>query len=73
MTVRDLITILETMNPEANVLLAVQEQWPFEHSLQNVLQRSDFSEADDDECSADDVLLVEGRQLRYGDKAAWYR
>ena len=95
MKVRDLIELLEGMDPNADVFIMAQPSWPFEHSLSGVCQRSDFTEAD--ECDDDeeveereeaprardrwsasesqlpgnDVFLVEGSQLRYGNKNAW--
>ena len=86
MTVQELITILETMDPDAQVLMTISREWPFEYSVQGVAVRSDFVEYDDDDDDIserpddaygkpqphpDDVLLVEGEQLRYGVKAAW--
>ena len=89
MQVRELMAILEDQDPEAEVLLVTQRQWPFEYSLSGVSIRSEVEEADDDEDGDDepeegaprersrddgaptDVLLVEGRQLRYGSETAW--
>ena len=86
MKVQELIEILEEMDPEAEVYVMAQRSWPFEHSLAGVCQRSDFTETDPDAepetgsdrwaASADslpgnDVFLVQGEQLRYGDAAAW--
>lgn len=89
MQVRELMAILEDQDPEAEVLLVTQRQWPFEYSLSGVSIRSEVEEVDDDEDGDDeaeegaprergrddgaptDVLLVEGRQLRYGSETAW--
>jgi len=37
MRVRDLIDQLKSMNPDAEVRLAIQPSWPFEHSLSREL------------------------------------
>ena len=86
MKVNELIEILQDMDPEAEVYVMAQRNWPFECSLTGVCQRSDFTEVEDDDgdepegdrWSADasrlpgnDVFLVQGDQRRYGDKAAW--
>ena len=91
MQVRELMAILEDQDPDAEVLLVTQRQWPFEYSLSGVSIRSEVEEADDDEDedgddepeegaprersrddgAPTDVLLVEGRQLRYGSETAW--
>ena len=71
---------MEEFDPEATVLLSVQPTWPFEHDLLGVCQRSDLIEEDDEDQApsaggedlpANDVFLVEGTQLRYGNKRAW--
>ena len=95
MKVSDLIELLEGMDPDADVFIMAQPNWPFEHGLSGVCQRSDFTEAgecDDDEeveereeaprgrdrwsasesqLPGNDVFLIEGSQLRYGNKNAW--
>ena len=99
MKVSDLIELLEGMDPHADVFIMAQPNWPFEHGLSGVCQRSDFTEADecDDEedevvevegldeaprgrdrwgasesqLPGNDVFLIEGSQLRYGNKNAW--
>lgn len=76
MKVRDLIELLQEQDPEADVLLATQEQWPFENALLGVIRRDEML-GDDDEpelvegAEGSDVLLVEGAQLRYGGKGPW--
>jgi hypothetical protein len=73
MTVRELIRMLEGMPRSATVLIGAQESYPFEHELAGVVQRSDFTSRDDadDGTEPDDVLLLEGDQLRYGNSDAW--
>ena len=36
-TVEDLIGVLEEMDPQAPVMVAVQPSWPFEHSITGVI------------------------------------
>ena len=79
--------LLEEQDPDAEVLVMMQQNWPFECSLAGVTTRR--------RCSApiatgrrwrrrrgrgarlergtakNDVFLVEGEQLRYGSKTAW--
>ncbi len=80
MNVAELIEILEGMDPEAEVLIGSQENWPFEYSLAGVTSREEMlaAEADSDEepsyengTAGSDVFLVEGQQLRYGSKLMW--
>lgn len=76
MKVSELMEILEGMDSEADIFIMSQKSWPFEYSVYNVLQRSDFEGepaiADDDiETSGLDVFIVEGDQIRYGNKDAW--
>lgn len=85
MKVRDLIEILEDQDPDAEVLIMSQENWPFENAIAGVAIREDFvdddEEDEDDEdgterqyekgTAPNDVFIVEGQQLRYGSKAAW--
>lgn len=87
MKVSELIDLLEEQDPDAEVLVMMQENWPFECSLAGVTSREEMLRADreedlDDEGDAEDpklergtansdVFLVEGQQLRYGSKTAW--
>ena len=67
MKVKDLIEILDGMNPEAEVRIMSQKNWPFENSIYGVFARGEFEDAGNDE----DVFIVEGEQLTYGNSAAW--
>ena len=71
MKVKDLIWILEQMDSEAQVFIMSQKSWPFEYSIHSVLQRSDFEDNHAQDVSSLDVFIVEGEQLRYGNKDAW--
>lgn len=86
MKVSELIELLEEQDPNAEVLVMMQQSWPFECSLAGVTTREEMLRADRDEDGDDDdedeprlergtaksdVFLVEGEQLRYGSKAAW--
>ena len=75
MKVKDLIEMLQGCDPEATVLLGTQPSWPFEVGIEGVVQRSDFDDVGEDEYSdnrkSTDVLILEGGQIRYGQKAAW--
>ena len=92
MTVAELIDRLENCDPDATVRIMMQESWPFENSILDIAERSDFAnececdrpgaehedgcpaiddEYGDPELAGNDVFVVEGRQERYGSKAAW--
>lgn len=86
MKVHELIEILEDMDPDAEVFLGVQPAYPFEHAVAGVVQRGDWVEEDeteepwtdrdcwgasDGQLPRNDVLILDGGQVRYGAKAAW--
>lgn len=82
MKVSDLIELLEDQDPDAEVLVMMQQSWPFACALRGVTTRDELLRADGDEdedeeaelgpgLARSDVFLVEGEQLRYGSKAAW--
>jgi hypothetical protein len=85
MTVSELIDLLQDLDPNARVLIMSQQSWPFENAVVGVTVREEVMRADADEegdeedlcieydegTAATDVFIVEGRQLRYGSKAAW--
>ncbi len=85
MKVSELIKLLEEQDPDAEVLVMSQPNWPFELGLAGVTTREEMLCADRDEdgdgddqeprlergAAKNDVFLVEGEQLRYGSKTAW--
>jgi hypothetical protein len=85
MLVKELIAELEQLDPNAEVLVASQEHYPWEFVLRSVVTREDVERREDDErehprdeprerepgTAPTDVFLVEGRQLRSGSKAIW--
>ena len=86
MKVSELIELLEEQDPDAEVLVMSQPNWPFELGLAGVTTREEMLRADRDEdgngdddeeprrdlgTAKNDVFLVEGEQLRYGSKTAW--
>lgn len=84
MKVSELIELLGDQDPDAEVMIMSQENWPFENAVAGVAVREEFVD-DDEDCDEEereepryekgtapnDVFLVEGQQLRYGSKAAW--
>ena len=42
MTVAQLMSLLEEMDPEAEVRIMSQESWPFENRIRGIAVRSDF-------------------------------
>lgn len=80
MKVSELIELLEEQDPDAEVLVMSQQNWPFECALAGVTTREEMLLADGDEdgeaeapagAAHSDVFLVEGEQVRYGSKTAW--
>lgn len=71
MKVKELIEKLSDCDPDAEVLLMTQENWPFENEVEGVTERSDFTDKIPDGGEKNDVFLVEGTQVRYGSKKAW--
>lgn len=72
MRVRDLMTLLSEMNPDAEVKLMVQPSWPFECSLKGLAVRNQFQSEDEVvNGEPDDVFLLQGSQLGYGSPEAW--
>jgi len=56
MTVSELISILEDLDPNARVLIMMQQSWPFECSVRGVTVREEIvrSECGGDECDDPD-------------------
>jgi len=82
MKVSDLLRMLEGCDPDANVLIMSQPNWPFEYSVRGIATREDIESSDEGDegeggaCDAEgtsknDVFIVEGTQLRYGNRDAW--
>ncbi len=77
MRVKELMEVLKDLEPDAQVIIASQPNWPFEVELTCVVTRAECEERDaesqqrptlDRGMAPTDVLLVEGQQLRYGSK-----
>jgi hypothetical protein len=71
MNVRDLMTLLADMDPDAEVRLMLQPNYPFEHKLRGVAVRHQFEELDPSEEGANVVFLLEGGQVGYGNSDAF--
>ncbi len=79
----ELIELLEEQDPDAEVFVMSQPNWPFELGISGVTVREEMvradAEADGDVAGVryepgtapNDVFIVEGEQLRYGSKTAW--
>ena len=63
MTVADLIAELEFMNPDTEVRFASQPSWPFEYSIDDIVE-VEVEKRNTDETETV-VYLAEGRQLGY--------
>lgn len=83
-TLGQLIERLEDLRAElgadCEVRLMTQENWPFENAIHGVtssLRFGEDAEEDPDDRDPEDqelppiAYIVEGKQLKYGDKAAW--
>ncbi|RJS12402.1 hypothetical protein DRW03_36465 [Corallococcus sp. H22C18031201] len=80
MKVKQLISILETLDANADVYVMMQQHLPFECALAGVAVRGEFTSEGTqrnggprpgESTAPNDVFLLEGEQLRRGDKAAW--
>ena len=76
MKVSQLIELLSGFDADAEVVLTTQPNYPMEHTVSGVARRADLGDQpehrrDGPGSAPNDVLLVEGRWLRYGDLAAW--
>ncbi len=84
MKVHELISHLEEQEPGAEVRIMEQASWPFEVTIASVIVRAEFESPDQIERegqdwadrggmqhSENDVFLVEGSQMCYGNKDAW--
>jgi hypothetical protein len=76
MKVSELIKLLSGFEADAEVVLTTQPNYPMEHTVSGVARRADLGDQpghhrDGPGSNPKDVLLVEGRWLRYGDLAAW--
>ncbi len=71
MTVKHLVALLLDQDPEAEVRLAHQPNWPFEYSVSNVCNRRDLAQLDrenrDEEAAGtDEITLDQGFDLLDG-------
>jgi hypothetical protein len=76
--VHESIAILQSFDGEASVYVMSQPHYPFEYDVAGVAVREDIADEDEDEggvpasdLPGSDVFILEGSQLRYGDKGAW--
>jgi hypothetical protein len=63
MTVRQLIEELEFMNQDAEIRFASQPSWPFEYSIDDIVE-AEVEKRNTDETETV-VYLAEGRQIGY--------
>jgi hypothetical protein len=81
MTVRELMERLEDMDPDAEVRLQTQQNYPHQHAVLGVCDSAELHD-DEDECEEEEegdagegprsvVYIVEGSWLGYGLKSAW--
>ena len=80
MTIDELIERLEDYRDElggdTEIRLMTQQNWPFENDVVGLVSTEEIATADNEEDDFDPdndefVYIVEGRQIKYGDKAAW--
>lgn len=76
MKVSELIELLSCFDADAEVVLSTQPNYPMEHAVAGIAARATLRD-EPDVCretvgaAPNDVILIEGRWLRYGDLAAW--
>jgi len=77
MNVKELMDILQKQDPNAQVKLISQPNWPLEYDIKGIVTRDDLNDEDNHirsrrpQNTPSDVLIVEGEQIGYGSKAAW--
>ena len=75
MKVKELMELLAQCDADADVVVMEQPNYPIEHGLAGVATRGDCRKSYEQRYAPDttpnDVLLVEGPWLRYGEAAAW--
>jgi hypothetical protein len=76
MKVKELIEFLAGCDAEATVILTIQPRWPLEYDLAGVAIREECRHdaghiRSDPGQSPNDVILVEGKQVGYGEREAW--
>jgi hypothetical protein len=79
MKVNELIELLRSFDGEAEVVLSTQPNYPMEHAVAGITDRATLRDAPQVSqiwhetvgAAPNDVILIEGRWLRYGDLAAW--
>ena len=64
MKVRDLIELLEGVDPDANVFVMSQQQWPFEYGVAGVTVREEFEGGEDDEDGGEDESAEDQAERR---------
>ncbi len=76
MKVGELIELLRGFDADAEVVISTQPNYPMEHAVGGVAVRAHLPDdaprnIERVDAAPTDVILVEGRWLRYGDLAAW--
>jgi hypothetical protein len=81
MKVSELIELLEEQDPDAEVIILMQRNYPMEYRLYGVATRGEALDADHEEEDGEpevredgarnDVFLLEGEWLQYGTDSAW--
>ena len=71
LTVGDLLEILEGEDPNTKVTFMYQKSWPLESAVSHVVKRYDVDDDAGDE-EGEELVFVEGEQIGYGSKKAWY-
>jgi hypothetical protein len=75
MKVNELIKLLSCFDADAEVVLSTQPNYPMEHEVAGITVRATLGDEPAPRkpvgAAPNDVILIEGRWLRYGDLAAW--
>ena len=77
MNVRELMEVLEGLDPTLEVRMAIQPRYPLEMSIAKVTLLSEVEDNDGDgevactPAGTDYVMLLEGSHIGYGVRSAW--
>ena len=71
MKVSKLLEVLEDCDPEARVLITIQPNYPLECHVVGAVVREWYDDEADGKREPNDVIILQGDDFGYGNKAAW--
>jgi hypothetical protein len=72
--IKDLISTLQTRNPEAQVFMMTTRKHPFENYFAGIVGRDEMADQQwrfEPGIAPDDIFLVVGKRIRPGSLSAW--